>query len=97
MIKIKHLKENFGSIRLIATLTPNTFSRKMIVISTLSSIIDGTGETAISHVNSLNNMTIDYKNLAWKIMKTHNSVKEAIDFHIKTINELGYSDCEQLD
>ena len=94
-MNIKHLKDNFGSFRIITTLVPDTFLRKIIVISTLGRTEDGKSQTAISQTRSLNAGTVDYSKLEWKILKEHKTITEAIAYHTELVNSKTFSDCEE--
>lgn len=85
-ININHLKD--GSTRFITMLTPDTFLRKIIVISTLTTQ-DGTGQTAITQTDVLN--------CKWKILKEHKTIEEAINYHITLINKKNFGDCTMSD
>jgi hypothetical protein len=94
-INAKNIKENWGSVRLTAFLTPDTFTRKIIVIDTTIHGRTGKGETAIKQGTGLNYFDLDLLTKGiWKVLKHHKTMKEAIDFHIKTINEKNFADCE---
>lgn len=100
-INITHLRNEFSAIRLITTLVPGTFLRKIIVISTVVDLTtsDGKnlGETAMSQVKALNSLSIDFDELEFKPLQKHNSVKEAIAFHNELINKCKFIDCENID
>ena len=86
-IDINNLKANFGSSRFIAVLVPDTFCRKIILISTVINHNQGykgeKGETAISQQDALNSLHIDLNKAVWKVLKKHKSIKDALDFHNK--------------
>ena len=100
-MNITHLRKEFSSIRLITALTPNTFLRKIIVISTVICLTekDGNnlGETAVAQTHAINSLEIDFNKLDLKPVKTHNSVNEALQFHSELINKYRFIDCENLD
>ena len=94
-INKKNIKEEFSGIRLIAVLTPDTYLRKLIVVSTIMNNTFNSGETAISQVDSLNSLTIDFKKVdGWKVLKKHKSLSEAIDYHNETISSKKFIDCK---
>jgi hypothetical protein len=85
---------DFSSVRFITTLTPDTFLRKMIIISTLFSKAQNEGETAIKQEGALNSCNCDY-NTGFKKIKTHTDLNEAINFHINLSLKQRFTDCEQ--
>lgn len=88
------IQRDFGSIRRITLLTPNTFLRKIIVVSTVVDIIDNEGETAIKQVEALNNLSIGDLNTGFETVKKHKSLEEALEFHDKFVNEQNFGSCE---
>ena len=92
-INVKHLIDNFGSMRRIDVLTPGTFLRKMIIVSTLMN--KEKGQTAIKQVGSLNSCSIKDFNTGFEVIKEHKTIKEALLFHNEYINKLGFCDCEE--
>lgn len=93
MIKKKQFKE-FSSARLITVLTPDTFLRRMIVVSTLMSN-KGKGETAIAYARALNSLSIDINNLEFKPLKKHESVIEGQKYHFEVVNSKTFTDCPE--
>jgi hypothetical protein len=100
-INIKHLRAEFGSTRFITVLTPNTFLRKIIIISTVLDLTEkdgkNLGETAIAQAHALNSLAIDFDEVEFIPLQKHKSVKEALQFHSELINKFGFSDCENFD
>jgi hypothetical protein len=88
------LENEFSSMRIINTLTPDTFMRKIIVISTMFRSKEGR-ETAIKQEEALNHTTIDLNSGEWKILKTHTNLQEAIKFHFEVVNSKKFIDCEK--
>lgn len=88
------VSKDFSSVRLIATLTPDTFLRKMIVISTLFDRNRNIGQTAIKQVEELNSLHIDYNSEPWVVLKKHTDFDKAVQFHNKTIISKRWNDTE---
>ena len=88
----------WGSRRRVDFLTPDTFTRKIIVVSTTMN--NNGGETAIMQMYALNYFEFDYKLLSsgknWKILKRHKNAKNAIVFHENFVNKLKFSDAEEI-
>lgn len=94
-IKIKNkISKEFGSCRFITCLTPNSFLKKIIVISTTFNFGDAEGETAISNINSLNYMEIDFNKLKWEPLKRHSNFKDALTFHGEVVSSKTFNDCK---
>ena len=96
MLNTQQIKDNFGSIRLITALTPDTFTRKIIIISTTFSIANNRGETAIKQENALNYFHVNYNEGKWDVLKKHRSLKKAIEYHFSVVNSKTFSDCEKV-
>ena len=96
MIKINHLRRQFSSIRLLAILSPNSYLRKMIIVSTLINTDKRVGQTAIKQVDAFNNLHIKDFNYGFKIIKQHTSIKDAINYHTEIINTKRFTDCEEV-
>ena len=94
VINEKKLKNEWGSFRLINTLTPNTFTKKIIILSTMFQCETGLAETAVSQQRSLNHKTIEYSLLEWKTLKKHQTIEDAIKFHFDTWNNFCLEDAE---
>ncbi len=92
MIKQEQFKE-FSSARLITVLTPDTFLRRMIVVSTLMASEKGEGETAIAYAKALNSTCIDFNTLEYKVLKKHKSVADAQKYHFEVVNKKKFTDC----
>jgi hypothetical protein len=89
------IEKEFSSIRFITALTPDTFTRKIIIISTVFRSSDKTGETAMRQESGLNYFDINYnKGSDWVKMKKHHSLKEAREFHDKLASKQRFVDCE---
>ena len=87
MAQTQYAKGEASGIRRITCLTPNTFTRPIVVISTLIQTESGKGQTAICKVETLNSKTIAFNELSWKIVKDHESEAEAFAFHEKLAKE----------
>lgn len=94
---IKKLKSEFGSTRLVTILVPDTFLRKVLVISTQIAFKSNKGDTGIGQIRTLNSLSVDLNTINFKVIKKHTSIKEAINFHIKKVNESKFMDCINLD
>ena len=96
-INAKNITDEFGSCRFIATLTPSTFTRKMIMVSTVWSRTSNSGETAIKQVSALNPVHIKNYDYDFTVLKTHKSLEGAFKYHIETTNSKGFIDCEVIE
>ncbi|KKL45344.1 hypothetical protein LCGC14_2356620 [marine sediment metagenome] len=93
----KNILKEWGSRRRIDFLTPDTFSKKIIVVSTTTNA--GEGETAVTHIESLNYFTakLPGSGSAWKKIQMHNSAKDAFKFHEDYVNKLKFKDAKDID
>ena len=94
------LEDEFSSIRFMTVLTPGTYLRKIIVVSTTCAKLDTkalpfnrrltvsrfTYETAIAQVRAMNSHNIDFQNLEWKIDAESSRGYATLD-EIKKIHE----------
>lgn len=94
-IDTENISKEFGSCRFITVLTPNTFMKKMIMISTVFSVIEKSGETAIKQVEALSGIHIDDYNTGFTTLKKHTTLEDAMKFHTETVNSKGFIDCEE--
>lgn len=76
---------NCSSWRKMDILTPSSYRKEILIISTLWSIEHGQGETAFAKVVELNSLEIDYKSLVFETIKMHTSEKDAKLFHEKIV------------
>lgn len=91
----KHVKDNFGSIRRITILTPDTFTRNLLIVSTVFSNKANAGETKTKQEAALNSFAIKDLNYGdWKAVKKHRSLKKALEFHDDYVGGLGFCDCD---
>lgn len=88
------LLDSFAGIRQITVLTPGTYSRKIIVISTTWSRDGNQGQTAIKQVAALNQMSIKDYNYGFTTIKIHTSIDEAKKYHEEVVNSKSFVDCE---
>lgn len=89
--------DQFTGVRWITVLTPGTFTRKMIVVSTVMGE-DGDGkhgETSIASVGALNSFSIDFDKVKWKKIKAHDNLEKAKKFHDKYSRSRGLADSEK--
>lgn len=97
-LNIKKIKDNFGSYRRIDVFTPDTFTRKMVVVSTVFSIVAKAGETAIAQTEALNYNCIKFGELEYESIKKHKTLLESIKFHESFIKEnVDYDFCKKSD
>lgn len=92
MVQKYDLKE-WGSRRRIDFLTPDTFTRKIIVVSTTMNK-DGT-ETARIDISALNYFHAVEKletSGEWKVLNRSKTVKEGMKFHEDYIAKLSFTD-----
>ncbi len=98
MIESRHINKEFGSVRFVAFLTPDTFTRKIKVVSTTWRTPDymgkGSGQTAIAQADTFNYFCIDITKLDYEVVKTHRSLKGALDYHLSVVNSSKFTDCE---
>lgn len=93
MIRVaKKVGKTWGSCRFITTLTPDTFLRKIIVVST--TINSDGGETAIGQQSTINHFYVDWLGISWTIVKKHKSPISAAKFHANYCAKLGFTDAE---
>lgn len=89
--------EEWGSRRRIDFLTPDTFLRKIIAVSTTASR-DGS-QTAITHFPGLNYFDLEDfpgQDKKWKTIKKHKTLKQGFAFHEKYVDSLKFKDCEKV-
>jgi hypothetical protein len=93
------LEDEFLSIRFMTVLTPDSFLRKIIVISTVYSTNSKDGETSMAQVEALNTHNIDYKNLDWKKICGHEkrTLDEVKNIHDRISNTKRFIDCDDID
>ena len=88
--------EEWGSRRRIDFLTPNTFTKKIILVSTV--IAENGGQTATTDVEAINYLNIT-KEISggkhWKVIKKHKTFIEAMKFHEKYVNKLKLKDSKK--
>ena len=88
--------EDFSSVRFMTVLTPDTFSRSMIVVSTTFRQQDKMhGQTATGHAHTLNSMSIDFEHIKWKVIKNHTNIDDARKFHDKIAESMKWSDTQK--
>jgi len=75
-------------------LTPDTFLRKMIVVSTVFNNNNNTGQTAIAQVYGLNSFDIDFRQLNYKIIKEHTNFDKSQEYHNSIVLSKKFLDCE---
>lgn len=90
----ERLAEEWGSIREITVLTPDTFTRKMIPISTTWRFSDSVGQTAICQQIGLNYFDIDIRKCDWQILKSHTNLDEARKYHKELVESKHFVDCD---
>lgn len=90
----KDILQDWGSRRKIDFLTPDSFEKKIIIVSTTLNRV--AGETVIAQVKSMNYFTakIPPEGKAWKQVKIHDSPEEAAKFHEKYVKKLRVKDAE---
>ncbi len=89
--------DQFTGVRWITVLTPGTFTRKMIVVSTVMGE-DETGkhgETSIGNVGALNSFSIDFDKVKWTKIQAHDNLEKAKKFHDKFSRKQGWADTEK--
>lgn len=89
------IKTDFSGFREITVLTPPTYSKKMLVISTTFSIENSQGESAIAQVEALNSLHIDFKKLEFKKIKSFKNLEQARKFHKEYVDSRNYENCEE--
>ena len=89
------LMEEFSSRRRIDFLTPGSFLKKIIVISTVMQPISG--ETAKAHIEALNyfHACEKLKYAEWEVIKKHKNYKEANKFHDEYVNSQTWNDLKR--
>ena len=92
----KNYLDEFGSVRFITALTPDTYTRKIIIISTTWNTSGNTGQTATKQEEGLNYFDIDYNIGRWEILKKHTNFDEAMKFHNETTEKQKFLNCEEL-
>ena len=89
-------KEEWGSMRQITILTPDTFTRKMIIVSTTWAFTSESGQTAVAQVNGLNYFDIDISKITkWNIIKKHGTFQDSQKFHNELVLSKKFIDCEE--
>ncbi len=93
----KNILKEWGSRRRVDFLTPDTFSKKIIIVSTTMNAAES--ETAIVHVGAMNYFTVKLPEpgYPWKKIQTHNSAKAALKFHEDYVNKLKFKDVKDID
>lgn len=74
------------SLKMYAVLTPESYLKKIYILSTI--FCEDIKETAYAEIESLNAHTalIDVKKEDFKLLKKHDTIKQAIAFHNKHLN-----------
>lgn len=88
--------EEWGSRRRIDILAPDTFYRKLILISTTCN--HNGGQTARADVEALNYFCAsEYLGVGthWRVLKAHKTFKEAIKFHEDYVKKLKFVDSKK--
>jgi len=80
--------EKTGSWRRVTFITPDSISKPIKVISTVFSFAVNEGETAVAEADSLNYLTVDLRELDYKVIKEHKTEEEALEFHEKLCREM---------
>lgn len=96
-IDTKNITKEFGSCRLRVILTPNSPTKQMIVINTMWSCCGNSGDTSIRHINKLDDLDKPYDGSKYEVLGMHRTLKDAIKFHIETINNMKLSNCKVMD
>lgn len=90
--------DEFSSIRNITILTPDSYTKKMIVVSTTFNN-QGKGETGVLQFAGLNYFDFDEgrtQKIPYKTVKHHTSYEEAMNFHNELVKSYKYKDCEKV-
>ena len=90
--------DQFSSIRNITILTPNSYMKKMIVVSTTFNH-EGKGETGVLQFAGLNYFDFDQghsQKIPFKTVKHHTNFEEAMKFHDNLVKHYKYKDCETV-
>lgn len=90
------LSKEFSSVRFVTILTPGSFCRDMIVISTLYNSEKRGGETAEAKSNGLNSLSIDFGILSYKPIVEYKDKDLSFVFnsHLEIVNKKKRADTE---
>lgn len=89
------IDKEFTGFRRMTVLTPDSYMKKMIVVSTAWSFSEKEGQTAIAQASALNSFDIDFKTLRWEKLQKHTDFEDAIKFHESIVKEKSFCDCEE--
>lgn len=95
MFRMK-IAEEFSSVRTVTILTPDTFTRKMIIVSTTFRFSDNVGQTAIKQQAGLNYFHVDIGKGDWHVLKEHIDYEQAMRYHNQIVRSKKFTDCELI-